>query len=160
MLSVGVVHNPFLNETYTAICGHGAFKNEMKIKCSPVSDLNHALIATGFPYVKDGIDVLMARAKAVLLNCREIRRIGAASLDICWVADGKLDGYYETIKPWDCAAGIVIAREAGVKTGHISPIPHTFDLPNDFYTTGSLFANPVLFPKPSSTISAILIAIV
>ncbi len=147
VMTVGVVHNPFLKETYWSIKGEGAFRNDTKIFCNPDPELKHALIATGFPYEKDGIDTLMARAKAVLLNCRELRRLGSGALDICWVADGRLNGYYETLSPWDCAAAMVIAREAGVICGHIHSIPEDFNLPADFYTTGLLFANPELFPK-------------
>lgn len=147
VMTVGVVHNPFLKETYWAIKGQGAYRNDDKISCNLDSELKNSLIATGFPYDKDGIDTLMARAKSILLNCRELRRLGSGALDICWVADGRLNGYYETLSPWDCAAAIVVAREAGVKCGHINSIPGSFGLPHDFYTTGLLFANPELFPK-------------
>lgn len=147
VLSVGVVYNPFLEEMFTAIRGKGAFKNGSPIACGQQEELTNALVVTGFPYKKDGIDVLMTRVKNVLLNCRELRRLGSGALDICWVADGRMDAYYETLSPWDCAAGIVIAREAGVTCGFIDEIPDSFKAPHDFYTEGMLFANPTLFPK-------------
>jgi myo-inositol-1(or 4)-monophosphatase len=147
ILSVGVVYNPFVEETFTAIRHKGSFKNGAPIACSQAKELTDALVVTGFPYKKDGIDVLIARVKNVLLNCRELRRLGSGALDICWVADGRMDAYYESLSPWDCAAAIVIAREAGVTCGFIDDIPSTFKAPHDFYTDGMLFANPTLFPK-------------
>lgn len=150
---VGVVYNPFLEEMFTAIEGEGAYRNGEKIHCSNTTDLRGALIVTGFPYNKDEISILLARIKAVLLNCRELRRLGSGALDICWVADGRMCGYYESLNPWDVAAGIVVAREAGVIAGHINPIPESWDLPPDFYTEGLLFANPVLFPKLQKLLS-------
>lgn len=144
---VGVVYNPFLNELFSAIEGKGAFKNGERIHCRETTELKNALVVTGFPYNRDGMDNLLARIKAVLLNCRELRRLGSGALDICWVADGRMCAYYESLNPWDVAAGIVIAREAGVTVGHITPIPDTWTLPKDFYSESLLFANPVLFPK-------------
>ena len=89
----------------------------------------------------------MNRVRAVLQNCREIRRLGAASLDICWVAEGRLDGSYETLSPWDIAGATVIAREAGLVHGHIGELPENLDCPKDFYCKDLLYANPELFPK-------------
>ena len=146
-LRVGVVYNPFLDEMFEAIEGQGAFRNGQKIECGKTKDLSDALFVTGFPYKKDGLDTILARIKAVLTNTRELRRLGSGALDICWVADGRMDVYYETLSPWDCAAGIVIAREAGVMCGHIDELPVDLKIPSDFYAEGLLFANPTLFPK-------------
>ncbi len=146
-LRVGVVYNPFLDEMFEAIEGQGAFKNGQKIECGKTQNLSDALFVTGFPYKKDGLETILARIKAVLTNTRELRRLGSGALDICWVADGRMDVYYETLSPWDCAGGIVIAREAGVMCGHIDELPADFKIPSDFYTEGLLFANPTLFPK-------------
>ncbi|MEC7226699.1 MAG: inositol monophosphatase family protein, partial [Candidatus Latescibacterota bacterium] len=63
------------------------------------------------------------RLRAVLFACRDIRRIGSAAVDICWVAMGRLDGYYETVNPWDFAAASLIAREAGARVGHLCEVP-------------------------------------
>jgi myo-inositol-1(or 4)-monophosphatase len=65
----------------------------------------------------------MKRATAVLKNCADIRRIGSAALDICWVACGRLDAYYESVQPWDAAAAGLIAREAGATLGHLYSVP-------------------------------------
>ena len=64
----------------------------------------------------------MKRLEQVLAHCADIRRLGSAALDICWVACGRLDGYYESVKPWDFAAAQLIAREAGASFGHIQPL--------------------------------------
>ena len=146
-LSVGVVYNPFLDELFTAIEGGPAYKNGQIIHCTKTTELTDALVVTGFPYKKEGIETILARIKNVLLNCRELRRLGSGALDICWVADGRMDIYYETLAPWDCAGAIVVARAAGVHCGFINPIPADFKAPHDLYTEGMLFANPALFPK-------------
>jgi myo-inositol-1(or 4)-monophosphatase len=146
-MRVGVVYNPFLDEMFEAIQGQGAYRNGKKISCNKTDKLNDALFVTGFPYKKDGIDIILARIKAVLTNARELRRLGSGALDICWVADGRMDVYYESLSPWDCAAGIVIAREAGVICGHIDELPSNLKIPSDFYCEGLLFANPSLFKK-------------
>ncbi|WP_369984160.1 inositol monophosphatase [Thalassolituus sp.] len=116
---VGVVHNPFLNETFHAQAGKGARLNDVPIRCSTNVELNRAIIATGFPYVIEDLPKLMRRLENVLSNCADIRRLGSAALDICWVACGRIDGYYESVKPWDFAAAQLIAREAGAQFGHI-----------------------------------------
>lgn len=120
---VAVVHNPFAAETFSAINGSGAWLNEHPIECAATQDMRRALMATGFPYDKHDIPQLMQRLQTVLTHCADIRRSGSAALDICWVACGRLDGYYESVKPWDFAAAQLIAREAGVQFGHIHALP-------------------------------------
>ena len=119
---VGVVHNPFTNETFHAQAGKGARLNDVPVHCTEKADLSRAIIATGFPYEIDNLALLMRRLEQVLANCADIRRLGAAALDICWVACGRLDGYYESVKPWDFAAAQLIAREAGASFGHIQTL--------------------------------------
>ncbi|MDK2779117.1 MAG: inositol monophosphatase [Pseudomonadota bacterium] len=121
---LAVVHNPFLQETFCAEQGAGAWLNQQPIHCSEQHELKRALVATGFPYQKDGVlPQLMSRLNTVLSHCADMRRLGSAALDICWVACGRLDAYYETVKPWDFAAAQLIAREAGASSGHIYPPP-------------------------------------
>jgi len=119
---VGVVHNPFLNETFHAQAGKGARLNDVPIHCSNRTDLARSIIATGFPYEIENLALLMRRLEHVLAHCADIRRLGSAALDICWVACGRLDGYYESVKPWDFAAAQLIAREAGACFGHIQAL--------------------------------------
>ncbi|GAB3486134.1 inositol monophosphatase family protein [Marinomonas epiphytica] len=115
---VGVVYAPFLDECYTAIKGQGAFCNDKVIQVTNNTVLRHALVATGFPYVKDGLPSLLEKVSKILQNCQDIRRAGSAALDLCWVASGRLDAYFESVKPWDMAAGTLIAEEAGATVGH------------------------------------------
>jgi len=123
IMRAGVVHCPFQGETFSAIRGKGARLNGTSILASECSELARALIGTGFPYDQNGRVALVDRLRTVLFACRDIRRIGSAAVDVCWVAMGRLDGYYETINPWDFAAAALIAREAGARVGHLSEVP-------------------------------------
>lgn len=114
----GVVHAPTINSTFTAIRGQGAFLNSSgnshRIKCNDPVPLNRALIGTGFAY-DVGRRVEQGRIVAQLLpQIRDLRRLGSAAVDICYVALGALDGYFEYgLFEWDMAASGLIAREAG-----------------------------------------------
>jgi myo-inositol-1(or 4)-monophosphatase len=88
---------------------------------------------------------LIRRVENVLTQCADIRRLGSAALDICWVAMGRLDGYYESLSVWDFAAAQLIAKEAGAQYGHFSLVPK--DIDPQFYDQDILIANPVLYPK-------------
>ena len=123
IMRAGVVHCPFQGETFSAIRGKGARLNGTSILASECSELARALIGTGFPYDQNGRVALVDRLRTVLFACRDIRRIGSAAVDICWVAMGRLDGYYETINSWDFAAAALIAREAGARVGHLGEVP-------------------------------------
>lgn len=113
----GIVYFPEMNDLYTAVRGEGAFKNNKKIQVSNTKDLKDSLFTTGFPYDRDKkIDLLLSYYKNILLKTRGIRRTGAATLDLCWVAEGRFDCFYEIgLKPWDMAAGCLIVEEAGGK---------------------------------------------
>ncbi len=82
---------------------------------SSTGQLEKALVATGFPYDRSNVQELVDRVAIIIKYCADLRRNGAASLDLCSVANGTLDAYIETIMPWDLAAGLVIALEAGAK---------------------------------------------
>lgn len=113
---VGIVFNPVLNEMFTAIRGQGAKLNNQPIQVSKNNILKYALIATGFPYERDDatLDHLLSNIKIVLQNCRAIRRAGSAALDMCYVARGVFDIYYEAgVHSWDIAAGSLIVEESG-----------------------------------------------
>ncbi|MDN3526477.1 inositol monophosphatase family protein [Halomonas sabkhae] len=141
-LHLGVVHAPFLDETYTALSGRGARRNGETIQASRSSRLNRALVGTGFPYRHDSRPPLMRRLMAVLTHCQDIRRNGSAALDLCDVACGRLDAYYESVAPWDFAAGLLIAREAGARAGHLYPGPG--GIPEDLYGENLLVTSPGL----------------
>ena len=113
-----IVYNPILNELFYAKKGEGAYKNGKKIKVSNQNNFQRSLIATGFPYSgaenKDDLNWVISRLKEVLPRCQDVRRLGSAALDLCYVAEGKYEGFYEiNLKPWDVSAGILIVREAG-----------------------------------------------
>ena len=121
-VQVGVVRCPFVEETFTAQRGAGAYLNGRAIRTSECNELSRALIGTGFPYAAEGRVALVDRLRRVLGHCRDIRRVGSAAIDLCWVAMGRLDGFYESLKPWDLAAAALIAREAGARVGHLQPV--------------------------------------
>jgi len=135
---LGVVHNPGRSETWWAAQGRGAWLDDQRLSVSDVRELEHALCATGFSTKREQTEVAFALARAVLRHSRGIRRFGAASLDLCYVAGGIFDAYFEGILGrWDVAAGIVIVREAG---GRVGPLPgHTLgDAPSVLATNGWL----------------------
>lgn len=137
---LGVVHAPFLGETFTAVEGQGAWCNGEPIRAGRTTTLAHCLVGTGFPYRRDSRPPLMRRLTAVLGHCQDIRRNGSAALDLCDVACGRLDAYYESVSPWDCAAGWLIAREAGARTGHLYPAPP--GIPEGLYGENLLVTAP------------------
>ncbi|MEX2658203.1 MAG: inositol monophosphatase family protein [Acidimicrobiales bacterium] len=116
---VGVVLDPVHDELFAATVGRGATCNGAAISCTGATDLAHALVGTGFGYRSEVRAEQAEILRHVLPRVRDIRRFGAAAVDLCAVACGRLDGYYERgLQPWDLAAGIVIAAEAGaVLTG-------------------------------------------
>jgi len=115
-VEAGVVYDPVRREMFHAARGEGAFCNGEKIEVSHLTDLQRALIATGFYYDRGE---LMEKTLSVLgrlfrATIQDIRRTGSAALDLWWVAAGRLDAYFEyRLSPWDFAAGMLIAREAG-----------------------------------------------
>ena len=114
----GVVYNPVLDELFYAEKGKGAFCNGEALHVSPEESLERSLMATGFPYTKieQGEDFrwAMKSIESILPYTRDIRRLGSASLDLCNVARGNFEGYFEiNLKPWDVAAGVLMVTEAG-----------------------------------------------
>ena len=140
---MGVVYNPILDELYCAVRGEGACCNGKTIHVSTQDTLQQALIATGFPYskVEQGADYawVMQTMDKMLPHVRDIRRLGSAALDLCYVARGTMDGYYEiNLKPWDAAAGLIIAQEAGALVTSVDGSPVHFE------NTTVIAANPSL----------------
>jgi len=110
----GCVVNPAIGEVYTASAGGGAYLGDRRLEAPASVDLSQALIATGFAYSAEERARQGAVIAALLPKVRDIRRMGTASLDLCAVATGRANAYYErTLSPWDHAAGALIAREAG-----------------------------------------------
>lgn len=124
---MGVVYNPFLHETYSAALGQGARCNGRAIRVSDRRDLAHSLALFGTsPYEKERADQVFAQAKALYLRTEDLRRGGSAALDLCRIAAGRAEVYFEyNLKPWDYAAGQLIVREAGGQCTALdgSPLP-------------------------------------
>ena len=114
---VGVVYNPILDELFRGAKGLGALLNHHDIAVSNVKDLEKSLLATGFPYNRRETEDNNFKEFYHLLNKSQgVRRAGAASLDLAYVATGRIDGYWESgLKSWDVAAGAVLVEEAGGK---------------------------------------------
>jgi myo-inositol-1(or 4)-monophosphatase len=113
---LGVVHDPMGEETFVAERGRGATLNCEPIKVSVTDELIRALIATGFPYDRAEMPEALELFGRFAAITQGMRRLGSAALDLCYVASGRIDGYYERgIWPWDLAAGSVILEEAGGK---------------------------------------------
>ncbi len=112
--AVGVVHDPLHRDVFTAVQGRGAHRNGRPIHATRKDELATALLATGFAYAPERRRAQAAVLQHVLPRVRDIRRFGSAAVDLCSVACGRVDGYYEVgLAPWDHAAGGLIAREAG-----------------------------------------------
>ena len=115
---LAIVYNPILDELYEAKIGKGAYLNGKKLEVSKEENFQKALIATGFPYSSgtnsDDLNDVIKKLKDILPLCQDIRRLGSASIDLCMVAKGTFEGYYEmNLKAWDVSAGILILTEAG-----------------------------------------------
>lgn len=114
-LIAGAVFDPLLAESFTASAGGGAFLNGEPIRVSPIGNLRRALLATGFAYdVNTSADNNFKYFREFVFAGQAIRRDGSAALDLCYVACGRFDGFWELkLKPWDTAAGLLLLREAG-----------------------------------------------
>lgn len=139
---LGVVYDPMRDETFSAVKGKGAYLNGTRITVAQTGQLINALLATGFPYnldkgfKPDNLDLFTTFAR----RARGMRRLGSAALDICYVACGRLDGYWEPVLyPYDMAAGALIASEAGAKVTRLDGSLNLLTSPCDL-----VVANPRL----------------
>lgn len=116
-LTIGVVYDPVHKELFYAEKGKKAFLNGTPISVSERNKLSESILATGFPYVRNTKeDSNVPELSAFLMKARGLRRLGSAALDLCYVACGRLDGYWEKrLKIWDISAGGLIVQEAGGK---------------------------------------------
>ncbi len=135
---IGAVYVPATDELFTGARGHGSRLNGVPIRCSATTDLSLALVASGFSYLPDRRRHQARRMAALLPRVRDLRRFGAAAADLCYAAAGRVDVYFEEhLGPWDLAAGELIAREAGCRTGDLEGGP--------VRPASVLVANPALF---------------
>jgi len=114
-MMAGVVYDPNLDELFVAERGKGATLNGAPLRVSRTATLSESLLVTGFPYdIADNPDHAIERFIGFLKASRGVRRLGSAALDLCWVAAGRFDGFWEVnLHPWDTAGGIVVVEEAG-----------------------------------------------
>jgi len=112
---LGVVYNPYMNEFFEAAKGKGAYLNGEPLRVSATFSLQESLLATGFPYdIHERPEKVVRLFEKMIVRAQGIRRLGSAALDLCYVAAGRLDGFWEeNLKPWDTGAGDIIVREAG-----------------------------------------------
>lgn len=122
----GIVIHPELSHEYSAVLGAGAFKDGKMIQVSEIEELNKAIVVTGFPYNrKEMMTSLVRGVEIVLSNAGGIRRTGSAALDLCWLAEGRFDVFYEfQLGPWDTCAAALIASEAGALVTDFRGAPH------------------------------------
>ena len=141
-LEHGVVYDPLRQELFTASRGQGAQLDDRRIRVSKRTQMRQSLIATGFPYRgKDQlIDDYLGMLKEVIKQSTGVRRTGSAALDLCYVAAGRVDGFWEMdLKKWDIAAGALILKEAG---GRISDYRGT----DNYLNSGHIVAgNPKIY---------------
>ena len=125
-LLLGLVYDPVREEIFTALRGGGARLNGAPIQVSEVAVLERSLLATGFPYDRrQHSDFYLAFWREAIQRAQGVRRAGAAALDLCYLACGRLDGFWEwKLRPWDTAAGRLIVEEAGGRVSDFSGGPH------------------------------------
>ena len=112
--ALGVVHSPLHGETFHAVRGEGAWLGSERLDAGERQELGRALVATGFSYERERRAEQAEIVRALLPQVRDIRRAGAAALDLAWLAAGRVDAFYERgLKTWDRAAGELLVREAG-----------------------------------------------
>jgi myo-inositol-1(or 4)-monophosphatase len=149
-LEHGVVYDPLRQEIFTASRGEGAQLDGRRIRVSKRHSLRHGLIATGFPYRMNAahMDSYLQMLKAVMLDSAGVRRPGSAALDLCYVAAGRVDGFWELgLHIWDIAAGALIIREAG---GRISDFRGT----DGYLQSGNVIAgNPKVYAALSKLLA-------
>jgi myo-inositol-1(or 4)-monophosphatase len=140
---LGVIYNPYMDEFFEASIGSGAYLNNTPIQVSRTQELGESLLATGFAYdIHERPQEVMELFQKMVIRTQGVRRPGAATLDLAYVAAGRLDGFWEEgLKPWDTAAGTIIVREAG---GTLS----TFEgWPYSPYRKSIVAANPLIHEK-------------
>ena len=126
---VGVVFDPAKDELWQAVRGHGATLDGRPLRCSSATDLAQSLVGTGFGYDARRRAAQSTALPDLLPRVRDIRRMGAGSLDLCAVAAGRLDAYYEQgLSPWDLSAGSLVATEAGALVTGLDGRPAGYDL--------------------------------
>lgn len=142
-LLLGVVFDPMRDECFSAEKGSGAWLNGQPIRASAAADMDHSLLVTGFPYdIRTNPHNNLEQFAHFALRSQGVRRLGSAALDLCYVAAGRFDGYWELrLNSWDIAAGGLIAQEAGANVTDLSGNP-------DYLAAGSAAQTSILAGNP------------
>ncbi len=143
-LEIGCIYDPIRQELFTASRGKGAYLNNKRIRVSDTKKLENALVGTGFPFrYPDYMPTYLKTFNSILPQVSDIRRAGAAALDLAYVASGRLDAFWEAyLKPWDIAAGALLVQEAG---GVVSDFNSQKDfLDSGYVVAGSVITQPAL----------------
>ncbi len=137
---MGIVLNPVTGELFSAVAGEGAFLNNHPIKVSDTRVMQESLLATGFPYDLLSIfDTITGRLENCLRAAQGVRRLGSAAIDICALACGRFDGFWEqNLHPWDTAAAVLIASEAGAVITDFANKPFSIDKKEILATNGKI----------------------
>jgi len=135
---LGIILDPLKNELYSAVNRQGAQLNGEPIQVSATRTIAESLLVTGFPYnVREIFESVMVRYGSCLKASRGMRRLGSAALDLCYVACGRFEGFWEqNLKPWDSAAGALMVSEAGGRVTTFSDLPYTVEQPEILATNG------------------------
>ena len=151
-ITLAVVYDPMRDECFSAERGQGAWMNGEQIEVSTCPSLDISLLVTGFPYnIRSNHDTNLPYFAEFATKSQAVRRLGSAALDLCYVASGRLDGYWELrLSAWDVAAGMLIVREAGGMITDLDGGPNPLKPPYALIT-----ANPVLHPQMLAVIQDI-----
>lgn len=146
---LGIVFNPATEELFIAMHGKGATLNGKRINVSNTNNVSESLLVTGFPYnIIENLESITIRLRSCLSASQGIRRLGSAALDLCYVACGRFDGFWEQhLKPWDTAAGELIALEAGAKITDFSDQPYSADKQEILVTNGNIHSEMISLLK-------------
>lgn len=147
-LLLGVVYEPMHNECFSAHAGAGSWLNDQLIHPTLTPDLDHALLVTGFPYdIRTNPDNNLDHYIHFALHSQGVRRLGSAALDLCYVACGRFDGFWELrLNPWDVAAGGLIAREAGATVTNLVGNDDFMSPPHSVLAANS-HIHPLMMPE-------------
>ncbi|HSL92963.1 MAG TPA: inositol monophosphatase family protein [Candidatus Limnocylindrales bacterium] len=139
-LLAGAVFDPLLSEMFTAMPGAGAFRNGERIRVSATDNLRRSLLATGFAYdVKTSTENNLDYFREFVFTGQAIRRDGSAALDMCYLASGRFDGFWElSLRPWDTAAGLLILAEAGGVATRLDGSPYDIHQPDILASNGRI----------------------
>ncbi len=141
-IMLGAIYNPMMDEFFFAEKGKGAYLNGAPISVSTKADFNTAFLVTGFPYHYDTTTDPLRVFSKLIKRGLPIRRLGSAALDLCWVACGRFDAFWEYyLNPWDLAAGLLIVREAGGSVTNFKGEQHIIFEPEMLASNGHIHAD-------------------